>query len=283
MNPYILIGSAGGTAEAASLSQRLAAWHDAMVAHERRLRAGRLGDECDDDCAHGQARLLWAEDGHNVWGPCTHTSSRSCDPAPKARHHRLRAAPSLRAQNPGRPPTTAEKTNRLDRRAFGARGHSCAGPPATSQKRAGEYRAATLRDILGLDAPRVHEQVDEVLDAEDTIIILIGRHQATSYCHGFALSGCQLELLSLEVERPVRALGSVCFVEERRNDRDEQDDSGAHAGDAPPGGAELGLRWSVADWRSQGDRSRDRGCGTRWSRPRGVLRTTSKASASYPG
>jgi hypothetical protein len=61
MNPYLLIGSARGTAEAASLSQRLAAWHDAMVAHERRVRAGRVGDECDDDCAHGQARALWSE------------------------------------------------------------------------------------------------------------------------------------------------------------------------------------------------------------------------------
>lgn len=40
MNPYTLIGSGLGTAEAVSLSQRLAAWHDAMVAHKRRLRAG---------------------------------------------------------------------------------------------------------------------------------------------------------------------------------------------------------------------------------------------------
>jgi hypothetical protein len=61
MNPYILIGSVRGTGEAASLPQRLAAWHDAMVAHERRVRAGRIGDECDDDCAHGQARALWSE------------------------------------------------------------------------------------------------------------------------------------------------------------------------------------------------------------------------------
>ena len=61
MNPYSLIGSAHGTAEAASLSQRLAAWHDAMVTHERRLRAGRTDDGCDEDCAHSDARALWAE------------------------------------------------------------------------------------------------------------------------------------------------------------------------------------------------------------------------------
>ena len=61
MNPYTLIGSKLGTTDAVSLSQRLTTWHDAMVAHERRLRAGRPGAACDDECAHGQARALWVE------------------------------------------------------------------------------------------------------------------------------------------------------------------------------------------------------------------------------
>jgi hypothetical protein len=61
MNPYMLIGSGIGTVEAAALSQRLAAWHDAMVMHERRLRVGRISHRCDDDCSHGEARALWAE------------------------------------------------------------------------------------------------------------------------------------------------------------------------------------------------------------------------------
>jgi hypothetical protein len=61
MNPYSAIGSRLGTAEATSLSQRLTAWHDAMVAHERRLRAGRADDGCDEDCGHSEARTLWAE------------------------------------------------------------------------------------------------------------------------------------------------------------------------------------------------------------------------------
>ena len=61
MNPYILIGSGLGTAEAAALSQRLATWHDAMVMHERRLRVDRASNGCDDDCAHGEARALWVE------------------------------------------------------------------------------------------------------------------------------------------------------------------------------------------------------------------------------
>jgi hypothetical protein len=61
MNPYVTLGSGIGTSEAASLSARLAAWHDAMVVHERRLRTGRTADTCDDECPHVEARTLWAE------------------------------------------------------------------------------------------------------------------------------------------------------------------------------------------------------------------------------
>jgi hypothetical protein len=61
MNPYAILGSGVGTAEAASLCARVTVWHDAMVAHERRLRTGRAGDACDDECAHAEARTLWAE------------------------------------------------------------------------------------------------------------------------------------------------------------------------------------------------------------------------------
>ena len=61
MNPYVMLGSGMGTSEAASLSARLAAWHDAMVAHERRLRTGRTAHNCDDECPHVEARTLWAE------------------------------------------------------------------------------------------------------------------------------------------------------------------------------------------------------------------------------
>jgi len=40
---------------------RLAAWHDAMVAHERRLLTARTAAACDDECPHVEARALWAE------------------------------------------------------------------------------------------------------------------------------------------------------------------------------------------------------------------------------
>ena len=61
MNPYAMLGSGSGTNDAASLGARLTAWHDAMVAHERRLRTGRSGEVCDDECPHAEARALWAE------------------------------------------------------------------------------------------------------------------------------------------------------------------------------------------------------------------------------
>lgn len=61
VNPYAIVGSSNGPAEAASLQARLTAWHDAMVAHERRLRSGHTTEVCDEDCPHVEARTLWAE------------------------------------------------------------------------------------------------------------------------------------------------------------------------------------------------------------------------------
>jgi hypothetical protein len=68
MNPYLVLGSSIGTTEAASLCARLEKWHDAMVAHERRLASGAGTDRCDDECAHAEARVLWREVG-GVFGP----------------------------------------------------------------------------------------------------------------------------------------------------------------------------------------------------------------------
>ena len=61
MNPYA-IGSLGtDTVDAASLRARLVAWHDAMVTHERRLRADPTADLCGDECPHVEATVLWRE------------------------------------------------------------------------------------------------------------------------------------------------------------------------------------------------------------------------------
>ena len=67
MNPYEMLGSGSGK-EAASVRARLTAWHDAMVAHERRLRASHTGERCDDECPHAEARLLWSE-ARATFGP----------------------------------------------------------------------------------------------------------------------------------------------------------------------------------------------------------------------
>ena len=61
MNPYAMLASGVSISIATSLALRLAAWHDAMVAHERRLRGGRTGDVCGDECPHVEARTLWGE------------------------------------------------------------------------------------------------------------------------------------------------------------------------------------------------------------------------------
>ena len=61
MNPYTILSSGPATREATALSARLSAWHDAMVAHERRLRAGTTSDACDEECPHAEARALWSE------------------------------------------------------------------------------------------------------------------------------------------------------------------------------------------------------------------------------
>ena len=61
MNPYVRARFLVGTNEAASLSARLSAWHDAAVTHERRLRFGHPGESCDDECPHAEAGVLWSE------------------------------------------------------------------------------------------------------------------------------------------------------------------------------------------------------------------------------
>jgi hypothetical protein len=60
-NLYTMLNSGMDVHEATGLCARLSAWHDAMVAHERRLRARVASDGCDDECPHAEARALWSE------------------------------------------------------------------------------------------------------------------------------------------------------------------------------------------------------------------------------
>jgi len=61
MNLYAMVGAGIGSPGAAALRTRLIAWHDAMVAHERKIRAGRAERVCDEECPHAEARHLWQE------------------------------------------------------------------------------------------------------------------------------------------------------------------------------------------------------------------------------
>ena len=70
----------------------------------------------------------------------------------------------------------------------------------------------TLRQALGGDARWIHELVDELLDREDSLIVLIDGRRAISFAQGFGLSACQLEFVTVEIERELRA-------NERRIDR----------------------------------------------------------------
>ena len=64
----------------------------------------------------------------------------------------------------------------------------------------------TLREALGGDARRIHELVDQLLDSEDSLIVLIDGRRAVSYGEGFGLSPCQIELITIDMERTVRAV-----------------------------------------------------------------------------
>lgn len=61
MNVYAMLSSGLGPRDASALGARLSAWHDAMVAHERRLRQDGVQGGCHDECPHADARALWAE------------------------------------------------------------------------------------------------------------------------------------------------------------------------------------------------------------------------------
>lgn len=61
MNPYAMAGLGADNRDAASLRERLVAWHDAMVNHERKLRVDPSAHLCDDECPHVEAAVLWRE------------------------------------------------------------------------------------------------------------------------------------------------------------------------------------------------------------------------------
>ena len=78
----------------------------------------------------------------------------------------------------------------------------------------------TLRGMLGSDVHRIQEQIDDLLDREDGLIVLFDGSRMVNYSQGFGVSPCELELLTVDIERAVRnVIGgqSLTSMSNRRN------------------------------------------------------------------
>jgi hypothetical protein len=64
----------------------------------------------------------------------------------------------------------------------------------------------TLRGVFGDDVQHIQEQIDDLLDREDGLIVLFDGSRMVSYAQGFGVSPCQLELLTVAVERAIRSV-----------------------------------------------------------------------------
>ena len=90
----------------------------------------------------------------------------------------------------------------------------------------------TLREALGADVQRVYEQVDALLDREDGLLMLFDGERILNYAQGFGVSPCQLELLSVELERAVRGVVGqpTTSRKNRRNRETSKQDDGRGSG-----------------------------------------------------
>ena len=81
----------------------------------------------------------------------------------------------------------------------------------------------TLRKMLGDDERLVHQQVDDLLNREDGLIVLFDGDRMVSYSAGFGVSPCQLELLTVEIERSLRSVigGESTTTRKRRENREK--------------------------------------------------------------
>src|SRR3954449_3781701 len=140
----------------------------------------------------------------------------------------------------------------------------------------------TLRQTLEQDAPRIHEQVDAMLESEDSIIILVDARRAITYARGFGLSACQLEMLANDIERLVRTVTRVHISRKERNRHEQENAMDGGAGQCHAGPARR-RRGRMADERPASGRSRDHGSGSHSFRTGRVLRMASEFAASDAG
>ena len=94
----------------------------------------------------------------------------------------------------------------------------------------------TLRRVLSGDGRLVHQLVDDLLDRDDDLIVLVDGDRTASYSVGFGASPCQLELLTVEIERVVRDVIGGQLIK-TGNSRTNRENSGR--GDARDVGTPL--------------------------------------------
>jgi hypothetical protein len=80
----------------------------------------------------------------------------------------------------------------------------------------------TLRGVFGGDVQHIQEQIDDLLDREDGLIVLFDGSRMVSYSQGFGVSPCQLELLTVEIERAIRNVIGGQSLTNRRNRRNRE-------------------------------------------------------------
>ena len=68
----------------------------------------------------------------------------------------------------------------------------------------------TPRGMLGSDVQRFQNQIDDLLDREDGFVVLFDGSRLMTYAQGVGLSPCQLELLTVEIERAIRNVIGGC-------------------------------------------------------------------------
>jgi len=85
----------------------------------------------------------------------------------------------------------------------------------------------TLRESLGGGGQSNYEKIDALLDSEDGLLVLFDGARMVSYTQGFGVSPCQLELLSVELERAVRNVvaGQPTTSTKDRRNREETNEA----------------------------------------------------------
>jgi hypothetical protein len=90
----------------------------------------------------------------------------------------------------------------------------------------------TLRQSLGGDVQGVYEQIEALLDSDNGLLVLFDGGRVVTYTQDFGVSPCQLELLSVELERAVRG---VVGEQPTANGRDKRNrEEGKQGSGGPP-------------------------------------------------